>query len=74
MNALQLFKAGNDYQQIAGFLHTSEAEVEKEIHILRKIEWDKQRKRENRRRYQREYQRKYNLRIRQEMREARAAR
>lgn len=72
MNALQLFKSGNDYLQISAFLHISEAEVEKEIHRLRKIEWEKQRKRELRRIYQKEYQRKYNLRVRQEMREARA--
>lgn len=68
MNALQLFKAGNDYQQIAALRHSTEAMVEKEIHILRKIEWEKQRKREIRKLYQKNYQR----RIRQEMREARA--
>lgn len=68
MNALQLFKAGNDYLQISDFLHISEAEVEKEIHRLRKERWEFERKREIRRIRAREYQR----RIRQEMREARA--
>jgi biotin operon repressor len=68
MNALQLFQTGNDYQQIAASLHISEAEVEKQIHVLRKEKWERERKKKNRRQYQRDYQR----RIRQEMREARA--
>lgn len=56
MNALALFKAGNDYIQIAALLHTSEAEVEKEIHRLRNEERERVRKRENRRRYQQAWQ------------------
>jgi len=68
LNALDLFKAGNDYIAIAAFLNTSEAEVEKEIHRLRKIIWEKARKREQRRIYQKEW----NQRNREMMREMRA--
>ena len=38
MNALQLFRMGNDYLQIGAVLHMTEAEVEKEIHRLREEE------------------------------------
>lgn len=40
MNALQLFRQGQDYIQIASHLNTTEAEVEveRQIHRLRRIE------------------------------------
>lgn len=37
-NALELFRAGFDYLQIASHLNTTEAEVERQIHELRKQE------------------------------------
>lgn len=38
MNALQLFRQGQDYISIASHLNTTEAEVERQIHRLRRIE------------------------------------
>jgi len=39
-NALQLFRDGFDYLQIASHLNTTEAEVERQIHRLRQEEID----------------------------------
>ncbi|MBO0141482.1 hypothetical protein JZX87_09935 [Agrobacterium sp. Ap1] len=38
MNALKLFRSGMDYISIASHLNTTEAEVERQIHRLRRIE------------------------------------
>jgi hypothetical protein len=38
MNALELFRSGFDYLQIASHLNTTEALVERRIHRLRRIE------------------------------------
>lgn len=76
-NALEMFRMGNDYIQIAAYFKSSEAEVEKLIHLLRsrerialqKADWQDKRK-EERKAYMREYMRRQ----RAENRQARAAR
>jgi len=56
MNALQLFRQGQDYISIASHLNTTEAEIERQIHRLRQEEIDEAvRKREERRAYHRAY-------------------
>lgn len=77
MNALEMLRMGNDYIQIAAYFKSSEAEVEKLIHLLRsrerialqKADWQDKRK-EERKVYMREYMRRQ----RAENRQARAAR
>lgn len=77
LNALQMFRMGNDYIQIAAYFKSSEAEVEKLIHLLRsrerialqKADWQEKRK-EERKAYMREYMRRQ----RAENRQARAQR
>lgn len=74
-NALEMFRMGNDYIQIAAYFKSSEAEVEKLIHLLRsrerialqKADWQDKRK-EERKAYMREYMRRQ----RAENRQARA--
>jgi hypothetical protein len=76
-NALEMFRMGNDYIQIAAYFKSSEAEVEKLIHLLRsrerialqKADWQDKRK-EERKVYMREYMRRQ----RAENRQARAQR
>lgn len=76
-NALEMLRMGNDYIQIAAYFKSSEAEVEKLIHLLRsrerialqKADWQDKRK-EERKVYMREYMRRQ----RAENRQARAAR
>lgn len=76
-NALEMFRMGNDYIQIAAYFKSSEAEVEKLIHLLRsrerialqKADWQEKRK-EERKAYMREYMRRQ----RAENRQARAQR
>ncbi len=76
-NALEMFRMGNDYIEIAAYFKSSEAEVEKLIHLLRsrerialqKADWQDKRK-EERKVYMREYMRRQ----RAENRQARAAR
>jgi hypothetical protein len=73
MNALEMFRMGNDYLQIAAHSRRTEAEVEKEIHLLRakerlvkyKTEWAV-RKAEARRVYMREYMRRQREAMREE--------
>jgi predicted transcriptional regulator len=55
MNALELFKRGNDYLAIAALLHISEAEVEREIHRLRNEE--REQAAEKKRAYKRQWAR-----------------
>lgn len=77
MNALEMFRMGNDYLQIAAHSRRTEAEVEKEIHLFRakerlvkyKADWAV-RKAEARRIYMREYMRRQ----REAMREERSRR
>lgn len=77
-NALQLFRAGFDYIQIASHFNTTEAEVERQIHRLRQEEIDEAaRKREERRAYDAERRkgkpRIDNIRRRDQLREIREA-